>query len=120
MNHIQGTLLHVQIPKLEVKCLTPARSIWKKKLNQNRKPNTILYKVKRSHFSVLLSDGFITYFINGMGCGRQLLKNNRKKIKKIYILRATICLRIDLPGNYSGKMVSIQKSAAHQICKIYQ
>lgn len=73
MNHIQE--FHVQLSKLEVDCSTPVENIWeKKKLNQNRKPNTILYKVKRSQFSVLLSDGYITYFINGMASGRQLLK----------------------------------------------
>lgn len=43
-------------------------------------------------------------------------KNSRKKILK-NIFRATICLRIDLLGNYSAKIVYIQTSAAHQNAK---
>lgn len=64
MSYMQGTLLHVQLPKLEVNCLTPVERTLKKP--------TILYEVKGSHISGTLPGGHITYSVNRTGGGGEL------------------------------------------------
>lgn len=107
MSYIRGTLLHVQLPELEVNCLTPVESILK--------TATILHEVKGGHFSGLLSNGYIIYSINRIWGGRQLAQETtRERFSKMFS-EHRMCLGIDLPGNFSVKMVYIQTRAVHQI-----